>query len=733
MKSIMGNADSSRAVLDRIYKAEGDTNYTMESSNGFRGRVGEYDSMQSSAGMNMQTAILYPKKNVSIKSTAGIRSSDDYFTSTEVHVDNRLKAGVKARSLVQQQDTYAMYSPLSLGIYPAGTGLIWTQNIPQGSVYGIQRRLADGYLNYAPHKHIEFFGKGDMQAQVGTRHMSYLDQNYDGQCGSCHITSRFQQVNQTTRGVTGGAKIDAGSTVLRYLHTFNSFKSRVEAPVALIHDLPLKSSELNTPEVCATTYKGSNFCNANDADDATDPKILNGRNIYIQTVAPTVYHADSLLVHTMIGRSALFTGDATYTRLQDQLLNHGQNKLTANATTSWNPNARLLLNADFHEDALINNFTPVFDLFGNVSHHKHTEGIDAIYRLSNTMTAESYYRHGVITRSNAFRWPQVYTQDNSDWFFVIPQSTENTAGFRFSLNQSTFRNSAGYEYIHTEHPGFYTVPGSDNKVYLRSSAQIGKFLTLSNDVNARFENAFTSQGTHHWHALSLGDPATWQETITRRRRDRFYNETMSLSAPLAGFGNASFNYSYQQNKLDTAMDMEDTPFLETDFVLRYPDVPYNQINQSYQGKVNGSALRNHLEISAELSYNSARSRMNPDVNPNDALLLGNARFIANGACTGVWPGNAYITATNTVGSTSPATTCFRQDLFAGALQEVNRAATTVSAVQDAQWLGESKAYYKLPKNFRLGYDFRIGTYKDAWTTWQSGVLRNFTWSLGRNW
>ena len=61
-----------------------------------------------------------------------------------------------------------------------------------------------------------------------------------------------------------------------------------------------------------------------------------------------------------------------------------------------------------------------------------------------------------------------------------------------------------------------------------------------------------------------------------------------------------------------------------------PNVPYKQITQAYWAD-SSYTIKQRLGLNLSLTYNSSRSGMRPDVNPNDAALLGNASLISQGA------------------------------------------------------------------------------------------------------
>jgi hypothetical protein len=151
------------------------------------------------------------------------------------------------------------------------------------------------------------------------------------------------------------------------------------------------------------------------------------------------------------------------------------------------------------------------------------------------------------------------------------------------------------------------------------------------------------------------------------------------------------------------------------YVVNEPAVPYKQISQTYWGE-STYTVKQHLGLNLRLTYNSARSGMRPDVNPNDAALLGNASLIQQGTCES--------------GTPPP---CFDPVLFQQALGNLQLGATQVSEVIVPQWIGQSKAYYLFPHKFEGGLIFYYGSYRDQLNPNLNGVLRTFNVYVGRSW
>ena len=114
-----------------------------------------------------------------------------------------------------------------------------------------------------------------------------------------------------------------------------------------------------------------------------------------------------------------------------------------------------------------------------------------------------------------------------------------------------------------------------------------------------------------------------------------------------------------------------------------------------------------MGLNVRVTYNSARSGFRPDLNPNDAALLGNQSLISSGS--------------------------FNPGMFSAALGNVGFSATQISEVIVPQWIGQSKAYYLFPRKFEGGLLFYYGSYRDYWNPDLNGVLRTFNVYVGRSW
>jgi hypothetical protein len=410
--------------------------------------------------------------------------------------------------------------------------------------------------------------------------------------------------------------------------------------------------------------------------------------------SPSQASSDRLNLSWTASPQLSFNGNVDYTRLRNTFTNNPQNTFGTDETLNWRPLERLRVTADYHQQNLINNFTPYYSLYGNMSYHDHSEGVRLDYELPTGFDVDTYYRRSGITRSNASLWPQIYSIDNTDLLTVVPSSFSNTTGLalRYHDRGGTWSARAGYEWTGTHDPGYLIVPQSNNRIFGNVTYAPATWLTFTNDLSIMVQNAFP--------AIPLPNtPGDFQ------RRNRFYTETASATLRLVPAWYLGLGYSYQQNNLTTYMAFQNDSAVG--YVIDEPAVPYKQLSQTYWGE-SSYTIKQRLGLNLRLTYNSAHSGMRPDVNPNDAAQLGNQALIQQGAFD-------------------------PNGLFPAALGNVQFAATQVSQVIVPQWIGESKVNYLFPRKFEGGLVFYYGSYRDYWNPNLNGVLRNFNVYVGRSW
>jgi predicted CXXCH cytochrome family protein len=643
--------------------------YRLVDGTGFLGRVGEYDSLQQSAGADAVIASVLPQYHITVVSRANVVTADDYSARSQITAGQRLQAGFDVRSFVQQQDNYPFWADvMSPDLAPI------TDLVPSHVPFGVKRRLGEANARLKlPRLPVHLFVNGNWQARSGVTQLRYLDENTTANCGElCHYTSRFQPVNYTTRKIGVGGDVDLGPVRLTVQHQFTSFNDRLTFPIASFG--PFTPADEPPP-----------------APIPVPPAVVPG-NYFLDVPATNQASTDSLsLTWTASARLSL-NGHASYTRLRDTLTSHPQNIFDSDETLNWRPLDRLRVTADYHQYNLINNFTPFYNLFGNVSYHEHSEGAKLDYELTTSFDVEARYRRSGITRSNASLWPQAYSFDNTDLLTVVPSSLSNTTGLALRYHDRAYWSArAGYEWTGTHDPGYLIVPRSNNRTFADLSFMPAHWLTFANDTSIIVQNAFP--------AIPLpNNPGTFQ------RRNRFYTETASATLRLVPAWDLGLGYSYQQQNLTTYMAFQNDTGVG--YVVDEPAVPYKQITQAYWAE-STYAAKNRWGLNLRLTFNSSRSGMRPDVNPADAALLGDVALISQGAFDPVG--------------------------FAQALANVQLGATQVSEVIVPQWIGQSKLYYHFPAKFEGGLVFYYGSYRDQLNPGLNGVLRTFNVYVGRSW
>jgi len=700
--------------------------YRFVQGSGYLGRVGEYDSLKSSAGADASTAYVSTMNHLTVVSRGNIISGDDYSAASQITAGEWFQAGFDTRAFLQQQDHYPFYSFPALDTIagPPCNGVpcdTTTDLIPSQAVFGVKRRLGNAYGRVKlPKLPVHLFVKGKWEARVGDTQLAYIDENTipisQAACGTqCHFQSQFQSVNYTTRDVGGGADVKLGSALLTWEHYFSSFNDRLQFPLGTF------TGEF-VPE--ADNFGYSSAFPVPPGKGPTPGDVAIG-DYAINLPSPNQLSSDTLSLTWAGSHDLTFNGRVSYTRLRDLYTQYPQNTFETDETLGLRPTDRLRATADYHQQNVLNNFTPFYSQYGNVSYHDHWEGLRLEYELPWSLDVEGYYRRSGITRSNASLWPQFYSVDNTDLMGVVPSSTSNTTGLALRYHdRGLWSARAGYEWTGTQDPGYLTVPTSNNRAFADAWLTPMKWLVFSNDVSVIAQNAFP--------AVALPDtpgatppPMPKSQTFglniqglppTFQRRNRFYDETANATLNFVPNWRVGLGYSYQQNNLNTYMAFQNDS--GTGYILDEPNVPYKQISQTYWGETTYT-VKQHLGLTLKVTYNSARSGFRPDLNPNDAAQLGNQYLMSTGAFNQTAFGTPGQPLCPSTGNT--------------ALCNLQLAATQVSEVIVPQWIGESKADYEFPHKFEGGFIFSYGSYRDEFNPNLNGVLRTFNVYVGRSW
>jgi predicted CXXCH cytochrome family protein len=707
---------------------------------GFGGRVGEYDTLQQSAGADVATAYVSSLNHVTVVTRGNVLNSQDYQAASQLTAGDWARLSFDMRSFVQQQDHTPFYAFPLLDVSSGCGGPCDTTTdlIPSHVPFYVVRRLgkAQGQVKL-PKLPVHLYMNGDWQARSGTTQFAYLDENSyvpslgsSGQfCGAqCHYQSQFQRTNYTTRNIGGGAHVDLGPVRLTYEHKYSSFNDRLVFPTATFTGG--FNAGASTCEgfpfgfagnQCAPT--SNNLPPAGPAPGPT-PALSTGTGYATDIPSPSQASSDRVGLNWIASPKLTFNGNLNYTRLTNTYTNYPQNAFDTDEILNWRPLDRLRLTADYHQQNLLNNFTPYYSLYGNVSYHNHWEGVKAEYELRHDFDIEAHYKRSGITRSNAALWndtaynlfgSQIYSVDNTDLLKVVPSSTNNTAGLALRYHDGGLWSArTGYEWTGTHNPGYLIIPRSDNRIFANLTLTPSSLLVFANDLSLIVQNAFpavplpdtpgttplSAPGATGSFGLNIeGLPPTFQ------RSNRFYIDTASATLRASPNWNLGVGYSYQQNNMKTYMAFQNDN--ATGYILDEPLVPYKQIVQAYWGESNYT-FRQRLGLNLRLTYNSARSGFRPDLNPNDAASLGNAYLISQGQFD-------------------------PNGLFPSAMGNLNSISTQVSEVIVPQWIGQSKAYYIFPHKFEGGLLFYYGSYRDYWNPNSNGDFRTFNVYVGRSW
>ena len=94
--------------------------YRFVDQTGFGGRVGEYDTLQQSAGADVATSYVSELNHLTVVSRGNVLSSQDYQAASQLTAGKWVRVSFDMRSFVQQQDHYPFYAFPVLDV-PPGT------------------------------------------------------------------------------------------------------------------------------------------------------------------------------------------------------------------------------------------------------------------------------------------------------------------------------------------------------------------------------------------------------------------------------------------------------------------------------------------------------------------------------------------------------------------------------------------------------------------------------------
>jgi hypothetical protein len=553
--------------------------YRFLDTSGYRGRVGEYDSLQQSLGGDLSLEYVNIPQHMTFRSTLNVLSRDDYDMKSRLTFGKWLDFSLDNRSFVRHLDDNTYF-----GAAVISPDIVRTDSIPADSLLGIRRRMNNASVKLQlPKVPVKLFVKGGWLARDGNSQMQYFDMGGNGQpsdsfpgCDNCHSASQYRSYNYTTRNIAGGAEVTLGKVLkLIYQHEFRSFNDRMPNP--------------------------KDFYGTADPALAGEDIPYTPAGLYVHSVLPRhETQADSLQITMAVAHHVTLNGDVNYARTNNLFTNHPQNAFNADATLTWNPVSRLRAVADFHEQNLVNEFVSPYSLadptvihyFGNPSLHRHWAGLKVSYRVTKQFDLESYYTRMNITRSDASLWPQFSSPHNTDPLFVVPVSSSNIAGAAAHFHSAELWSArAGYEWTGTHNPGYVTDPRTNNRLFGDVTITPVHWLTIGNDASMILQRSFP---------------------VIQRTNHLYVDTTFVTLKPVPQWSIGG-GYTYLQDNLRTDMQFGNDSAVA---VYTQPLVPYKQLSQTFS--IHSTyELKKRLGLNVSFAHSAAHSSMRPDVNPAD--------------------------------------------------------------------------------------------------------------------
>jgi hypothetical protein len=672
--------------------------YRFLSTTGNGNRVGEYDTLQQSAGGDVALTYMDFSRRMTIKSRAELISRDDFDISSQLRWGKSFTLSYESRSFIRHLDDVQYRADLS------ADDIIRTEPDP-GILFGIKRTKNDINARFkVPDSPITLFVKGGWQARRGTVSSQYYDMGayqtdptVGNTClGSCHSTASLPRANYTTRNVAGGVELKVSHATVTYEHEYRSFNNRLQPTYGYFGSTGVEEA-LPLP---------------------TTPNTLEG--YYLYGVLPRhETQLDTVRVHMTISHGLTFNGAVNDGRTQNQFTGNPQNSFNADLTLNWNFKSRLRAMAEFHQQNLVNDFVPVeryyplnssqvvypagvngpvASLFGNPSLHRYWTEFRLEYSLSPMFDVETYYKRMNVTRSNADLWPQAASPNNAalltaftdvgvarlePWAaHLVPTTFSNTAGMTLRFHRGEWSARAGYEWIGTHAPGYLTDPQTAHRAFGNTTFAPSKWLTFSNDFSVLLES------------LSSG---------IQRTNHLWANTTYLLIKPVPEY-TLGIGYSYLQQNLrsDLVYRSDVAPFdpdpaagcigLGPTCLPVYSEslVPFKSISNTIS-VTSTYLLKKSLALNVDYAYANSRSGFRPNADPNAFPLI-----------------EPEAVAAVTLGS-------------------------DISQVKVPQTLLSSGLDYRWKNGFNLGFRFQYGRYLDLTHPDQTGLLRGYTLFAGRVW
>lgn len=544
--------------------------YRYLSTSGFPSRAGEYDSLRkNSFGGDFAVQVANRANQTTFNARGSMINPDDYDVHGDLKVGKILSLKVDARSLVHNLEN----TPFGTNLSP--DDITRDNLIPQGSVFGVKKTSlnADARLSI-PETPLTFFMRGGMQSRSGVCPLNFFDMaasQTPGVCDTCHSVSRLQDVNYKTRDLAGGSELKlglpwAGLGTVTYEHAVRIARNRVAGPVDLF------GSALSIP------------------GEPLGPGVPGGvpdtpAGFYVHNVVPGHRtSSDTLRLNLQWPHSVTLTGDVTYGRTTNSYTSGHQNFINGDATLNWEVTERINLGLDFHEKNTLNEFTPLFSLYGNPNLDRLWAGPRANYKLTELIDVEAYYRYTRVTRSKADFWPQIYSPDNMDLLRVVPQTTANTLGTAVKLHGgSLWKVRVGYEWVDTHDPGYLTDPGMAHRILANGSISPVPWLSLGEDVTVTLQS--------HFPDIS--------------RRSHLYTSTTSLTLKPMSEWSLTVAYAYFRDDLQSELIFGVQPFYSQNLV------PFYAATHGVVASSNLDLLK-QLRWNVDFRYNVSNSKFKPD-------------------------------------------------------------------------------------------------------------------------
>jgi hypothetical protein len=549
--------------------------YRFVTTSGFPGRVAEYDSLNQSVGGDIALTLIDSRRRYSWKYLTDYQSRDEYNMDSQLRLGPYFTLGINSRSLIRHLDNVPIGTNFLELFSPGPDDIFRTDVIPDGALFGVKRTQSTVNARLkVPDTPLTFFVRGGWQARRGATQMQYYDMGASqepGQCGQCHQVSRFRSVNYTTRNVAAGVELKVNHAVINYEHSYRSFNDRMGNPVDLYGSaLSIEGEPLGAPDSPAGDY--------------------------VHNVLPSHgTQTDTLRMRVPLPHALAFNGNLTYSCTRNRFTDNPHNALNGDATLNWNPHPRLRATLDYHQQNLLNDFTPGFFQFGNPSLHRYWVGTRLEYRLASFADAEVHYQRMHVTRSNAALWPQVYSPSTlglvdtpaDPWVTrLVPATLSNTAGVAVRLHHGERANvRLGYEWIGTHAPGYLTDPETSHRPFVSGSYALTSWLSFGNDFSVLLQNSFPGI----------------------QRRNRLWLNTSYLTITPVQEWSFSAGYGYYQNNLKTDLMYGTSP----SFYLE-PLVPFTSLSQTYSVSSN-LLLKKKLAWRLDVGHVSSHSDFRPNL------------------------------------------------------------------------------------------------------------------------